>query len=76
MKAISVHVAPHTYEELKSIAARTGRPVAELIREAMAQYVESRRRSARSLLEIPPHPSGALRAKWTRTELLDEMLGR
>jgi hypothetical protein len=76
MKSISVHVVGHAYDEFKSIAARTGRPVAELIREAMAQYIESRRRAGRSVLDIPPHASGALRARWTRTELLDEMLGR
>lgn len=76
MKAISLHVAAHTYQEFKSIAARTNRPVADLIREAMAQYVESRRRTARSVLDIPPHPSGTLRRKWTRAEIVDEMIRR
>ena len=76
MKPISVHVATHTYRELKSLAGRQGRPVAELIREAMAEYSVRHRRSARSLRDIAAHPSGRLRKRWTREELLDEMRRR
>jgi hypothetical protein len=76
MKPISVHVPEDTYEELKSLAARSGRPVAELIRQAMVDYLDLERRSHRSMVEIEPHDSGQLLRTWHRSELLDEMMER
>jgi hypothetical protein len=76
MKSISLNVSEKSYQELKSVAARRGRPVAELIREAMADYLERERGSRRSVLDIDPHRSGRLRKRWSRSELLDEMLER
>jgi 16S rRNA U516 pseudouridylate synthase RsuA-like enzyme len=76
MKPISLHVDEASYRELKSLAERTGRPVAELIREAMTEYALHRRGASGSLFDLEPHPSGALRAPWTRAELLDERLRR
>ena len=76
MKPVSVYVAEPAYRELKSIALRSGRPVAELIREAMAEYLERRRGRRGSILDIPPHRSGPLRRRWTRSEIYDEMLER
>lgn len=76
MKPISVHVAEETYEELKSLAARTGRPVAALIRRAMEDYLDLERRSHLSILDIEPHDSGRLLGEWDRSELLDEMMVR
>jgi len=76
MKPISVYVSEHDYEELKSMAARSGRPVAELIRRAMAEYLERERASGRSLLDLPEHDSGTLREPWTRARLVDEMRDR
>lgn len=76
MKPISVYLPEKPYQELKSLAARRGRPVAELLREAMTRYLEDERRAAASVLDVPAHPSGRLRKRWTRSELLDEMLER
>ena len=76
MKPISVHVDEASYRELRSLAERTGRPVAELIREAMAEYTTHRGGGGGSLFDLEPHPSGPLRAPWTRTELLDERMAR
>ena len=76
MKPISVHVTEDTYKELKSLAARSGRPVAELIRQAMADYLDLERRSHLSVLDIEPHDSGRLLSSWERSELLDEMMVR
>ncbi len=76
MKPISVHVPEEPYEELKSLASLEGRPVAELIREAMAEYLVRHKGEAHSLIDIAPHKSGALRKPWTRSELLDEMRTR
>jgi len=58
------------------MAARTGRPVAELIRNAMAEYLDRERRGRSSVLELPAHDSGELREPWTRSEVLDEMRER
>lgn len=76
MKPISFHVDEESYREMKSLAEHTGRPVAELIREAMIEYTKHRRGSVGSLFDLEPYPSGALRAPWTRAELLDERLNR
>ena len=76
MKPISVHVSETDYEELKSMAARTGRPVAELIRRAMTEYLDRERTSGRSVLDLPGHDSGKLRETWTRGDLVDEMRNR
>ena len=74
MKPISLHVEEKSYRELKSLAERTGRPVAELIREAMTEYALHRHGASGSLFDLEPHPSGALLVPWTRAELLDERL--
>ncbi len=76
MKAISLHVDEESYRELKSLAERTGQPVAELVREAMAEYIAHRRGTAGSIFDLEPHPSGPLLAPWTRAEIMDERLKR
>jgi hypothetical protein len=76
MKVISVHVAEEPYQRLKSLAAREGRSAAELVREAMQDYLARAGTSAHSLLDVPAHDSGKLRKGWTRSGLLDEMLRR
>jgi len=58
------------------MAARTGRPVAELIRRAMTEYLDRERPGRRSVLDLPGHDSGRLREPWTRSELADETRGR
>lgn len=74
MRAISVHVAEEEYQQLKSLAGLAGRPVAALIRQAMADYLEREGSRGRSILAIPAHESGKLLAGWTRSELYDEMI--
>lgn len=76
MKPISVHVAEDDYQTFKVLAALRGRAVAELIREAMAEYLKRERRSGRSVLDIPAHASGRMLRGWTRSEIYDEMLER
>jgi 16S rRNA U516 pseudouridylate synthase RsuA-like enzyme len=76
VKPISLHVDEENYRELRSLAERTGRPVAELIREAMVEYTAHRHGHFGSLFDLEPHPSGALLAPWTRAELLEERLSR
>lgn len=74
MRPISVHVEEADYRELKALAARSGRPVAELIRRAMAEYVEGHR-ERQSLRDIPPLAGGRCIRRWTREEIYDEMFG-
>ncbi|HVR08755.1 MAG TPA: ribbon-helix-helix domain-containing protein [Thermoanaerobaculia bacterium] len=76
MKPISLHVNEESYRDMKSLAERTGRPVAELVREAMAEYTAHRLGAAGSLFDLEPHASGELLAPWTRAELMDERLNR
>ncbi len=72
MKTISVHVNEASYLQLRSLAARSGKPVAHLIREAMDQFLLTHQ-DRPSLLQLRPHESGPLLASWTREELADEM---
>jgi hypothetical protein len=74
MKPISVHVADQDYQSFKLLADRMGKPVAELIREAMSEYLKRRGQPKGSLFDISPFPSGRQLSSWTREELLDEML--
>lgn len=75
MKAISCFVDEPIYRKLKALAKARQRPVAELLREAMGDYVV-RAESGESLLDLAPHASGKLRKTWKRTDLVDEMRGR
>ena len=75
MRAISVHVDERDYQELKTMASHTGRPVAALIREAMASYVASNKKKGHSLLDMPPLQAGRQLRSWTRSEIYDEMFG-
>jgi hypothetical protein len=74
MKPVSVYLPESAYQEMKSIAERQGRPVAELIRQGMMDYLERERKANRSIMEIPPHKSGKLLKGWTRSDILEEML--
>jgi hypothetical protein len=74
-KPISVHVDERDYEELKALAGRRGRPVAELVREAMAEYVVRERGSGSRIPDIPPRSLGRQLRSWTRDDLYDAMYG-
>lgn len=76
MRAISVHVAEDDYRSFKVLAAHRGRPVAALLREAMAAYLRDEAPAGIALSEIPAHESGRMLRGWTRDELFDEMLER
>jgi hypothetical protein len=76
MRAISVHVDEQDYQELKTLASSTGQPVAALIREAMAVYLEAKHGTeGQSLLDLPPLQAGRQLRSWSRSEIYDEMFG-
>ena len=56
------------------MAAAMDRPVAELIRQAMAEYIQRRRKAAHSIADLAAHASGRLLLPWNRSEILDEMI--
>ncbi len=74
MKAVSVHLSETAYQEMKSVAARRGRPVAELIRQAMEEFLTRQQETGVSVLDLASHRSGKTLRGWDRSELLDEML--
>jgi len=74
MRPISVHVEEEEYQRLKSLATLEGRPVAELIRQAMTDFLERESGAGRSILELEAHDSGRMLGGWNRPGLYDEML--
>lgn len=76
MKAISVGVSEDDYEEFRRVAEREGRPIAQLIRDAMAMYRELKMKQKPRLLDLPRlvghKPAGVLPP---RVELYDEIYG-
>ncbi|MBT9583928.1 ribbon-helix-helix protein, CopG family [bacterium] len=73
MKAISIHVPEQSLGRFRSLSRETGRPVAELIREAMDRYLESRGRGA-SIFDLAAHDSGQFSQRsFSRSQIWDEM---
>lgn len=76
MRTISVHVSEADYAAFKSLAAQDERPVAELIREAMNQWLVGHRRTGGSLVDVRPVDCGAPLRPFDRSEVADEMFER
>ena len=76
MRTISVHVSESDYANFKSLAAQAGRPVAELIREAMTRWLVDHRRNGGSLADVQPVDCGAVLRPFDRGEVADEMFDR
>jgi hypothetical protein len=76
MKTISVSVSIEDYEAFRRGSKRSKRPIAQLIREAMALYRTERLEEKSRLVELPVlvghRPLTTLPG---RTELYDEMFG-
>jgi hypothetical protein len=74
MKAISLHVPDQTYDRFRELAARRGRPAAELIREAMESWLAVQQ-GEHSILDIQPRTCGRQLAEPDREATWDEMFG-
>jgi hypothetical protein len=76
MKAISVSVSKEDYEAFRRGSRRLKRPIAQLIREAMAVYREERLEDKPRLVELPVlvghRPLSALPG---RAEIYEEIFG-
>ncbi len=74
MKTISVSVSKAEYETFRQLSKREHRPIAQLIREAMAFYREHRLESCSPLVDVPVlpghRPTGPLQG---RAEVWDEI---
>jgi hypothetical protein len=75
MKTISLYVSEKTYTEFKKYAEHQERPVAEVIREAMELYRDSRIQPRTSLRRMPISRKPKLKRRWTRGEIQEELLG-
>ena len=77
MRTISLSVSPDDYEAFRRGARRSKRPIAQLIREAMALYRQERLEEKSRLDDIPvlvgPRPVAALPG---RAELYEEIFAR
>ncbi len=76
MRTISLHVSDSDYEAYKTLAARTSRPVAQLIREAMSRWLSEHPLEAPSLRDVQPVDLGPMLQPFDRAELADEMYER
>ena len=74
MRAISLHVDDDDYQRFKHLATTRKRPIAELIREAMRDFLHKERASGHTLENITARDGGTFLKPWTRGELYDEML--
>lgn len=72
MKHVTINVSEPVYKELKEYAKRQDRSTSELIREAMAVYLQERVHPTTSLSSIPPLNMGKVK-KAIRRE--DDLLG-
>lgn len=73
MKTVSLYVSDVAYAEFKSLAAQSERPVAQLIREAMSEWLATHRRDGHSLAHVEPIDCGAPLAPYDRADVADEM---
>jgi hypothetical protein len=75
MKTISLHVSDPTYRLFQEESQRRDRPAAELIREAMEDYVRVRFAARLSLADIKPVSLGKPLAPidWSE-DIFDEMV--
>ena len=75
MKLISLKVSEKAYSQFQDYASRRGRPVAEVLREAMDMYVDQRIQPAARLRRMPTTSKPRLKRRWTREEIHEELLG-
>jgi len=80
MKPVTVYVSEIIYSLFKVEAEKRDRTAAELIREAMEQYITEKAHPHRSLAEWAPTSLGEVKKDWAdgsfRNELLDSRYQR
>lgn len=80
MKPVTIYVSEVIYSLFKAEARKIDRSAAELIREAMEQYIREKSHPSRSLNEWAPLSLGKVKKDWAdgsfREEMLDSGYGR
>lgn len=71
MKVVSIRVDEQEYAALKALAARRGRPVAEIIRESLARTAREAV-SAGSFFDLSPLDGPRQVDTWSRADLYEE----
>lgn len=74
MKPITIYVSEPVYSLYKAEAEKRDRTAAELIREAMEEYITEKLRPHRSLDEWAPLSLGRVKRDWADGSFRDEML--
>lgn len=75
MKTITLNVSEPVYADFQRYAQEQDRPTAELVREAMEAYRQSRIRPPRTLRDQQPASVGEVLVPWSgRQDLLDDMM--
>jgi predicted CopG family antitoxin len=75
MKTITINVSEPVYEDFRRASKSLGRPISELIREAMEDYRRGRLHPAADLMAFRPRSAGrVLRPLERGDDLLHEML--
>jgi len=75
MKLISIKVSEQAYAKFQHYADHRGRPVAEIIREAMDLYIDQKIHNATKLRRMPTTSKPKLKRRWSKEEIQEEMLG-
>jgi hypothetical protein len=75
MKLISLKVSEKAYAQFQEYASLRGRPVAEVIREAMDLYVDQKIQPSARLRRMPTTSKPKLKRRWTQEEIQEEILG-
>lgn len=78
MKPVTVYFNELMYLKFQQMAARQNRKAAELVRDAMDEYLENHNKPAQSLDDWKPLSLGGLvpgAADWISKDYQDELLG-
>jgi predicted transcriptional regulator len=78
MKVVTVHLDEMAYGDFKAMARRSGRTASDLIREAMAEYLERKAAGGKPLWQAPPAATaGSVLRSWkSRGELTEGYFDR
>lgn len=74
MKPVTIYVSEIVYSLFKAEAGKRDRSTAELIREAMEQYITDKSHHSRSLDQWTPLSLGGVKKDWANGSFRSEML--
>lgn len=75
MKTTTISLSDELYDRLKSEAAKRGRSMAEVLRQALESQLRAGLGPTPSLRDVPRHRCGRVLGPLSSDEILEEMLG-